>query len=70
MKIGACGLGSGNSQTSVDAFGLDYLRESSVGEFILGSAPASSRSLPPASAVHAPQFPGEDWGLRAARLRA
>lgn len=59
MKIGACGLGSGNSQTSVDAFGLDYLRESSVGEFILGSAPASSRSLP-----------GEDWGLRAARLRA
>lgn len=39
MGLGACGLGSGNSDLSAQAFGLDYLEESSVGEFILGSRP-------------------------------
>ncbi|MDQ1124244.1 SagB family peptide dehydrogenase [Microbacterium trichothecenolyticum] len=70
MKIGACGLGSGDSQTSVAAFGLDYLRESSVGEFIIGSAPAASRMLPPSDAAGSARYPGGDWGARSARLRA
>ncbi len=39
MGLGGCGLGSGNSDLSADAFGLDYLEESSVGEFIIGSLP-------------------------------
>ncbi|MER5201877.1 SagB family peptide dehydrogenase [Streptomyces sp. NPDC002825] len=39
MGLAACGLGSGNSELAERAFGLDPLRESAVGEFILGSAP-------------------------------
>jgi SagB-type dehydrogenase family enzyme len=71
MQIGACGLGSGNSQTSVDAFGLEYLRESSVGEFIIGSAPATSRSTPADASGCAPsRFPGAAWGRQSAALRA
>ncbi len=41
MGIGACGLGSGDSDVAAQAFGLDYLQETSVGEFILGSLPTS-----------------------------
>ncbi|MHC2185554.1 SagB-type dehydrogenase family enzyme [Rathayibacter agropyri] len=71
MKIGACGLGSGDSEASVRAFGLDYLEESSVGEFLLGSAPSASRSLPsPRDEEDDQGFPGADWGIRAARARA
>ncbi|WP_037368978.1 SagB/ThcOx family dehydrogenase [Amycolatopsis orientalis] len=40
MGLAGCGLGSGDADASARAFKLDYLRESSVGEFILGSAPA------------------------------
>jgi SagB-type dehydrogenase family enzyme len=39
MSLAPCGLGSGNSELAERIFGLDYLRESAVGDFILGSAP-------------------------------
>ena len=39
MGLAPCGLGSGDSVAAADAFGLDYLEESSVGEFLLGSLP-------------------------------
>jgi oxazoline/thiazoline dehydrogenase len=37
MDLAPCGLGSGNSDLLAEAVGLDYLKESSVGEFMLGS---------------------------------
>ena len=40
MGLAPCGLGSGNADLAARTLGLDYLRESSVGEFILGSRPA------------------------------
>lgn len=40
MGLAGCALGIGDSDVAARAFGLDYLAESSVGEFILGSAPA------------------------------
>lgn len=46
MGLGGCGLGSGNSDLSAEAFGLDYLQESSVGEFILGSLPSPLAGAP------------------------
>ena len=39
MGLAPCGLGSGNSDIAGRALGLDYLRESSIGDFILGSRP-------------------------------
>lgn len=39
MGIAPCGLGLGNADMSARVLGLDYLRESSVGDFILGSRP-------------------------------
>lgn len=40
MGLAGCALGSGDSDAAAEAFGLDYVVESPVGEFILGSAPA------------------------------
>ncbi|MGW3526115.1 SagB/ThcOx family dehydrogenase [Streptomyces olivaceus] len=39
MGLAPCGLGIGNADMSARVLGLDYLRESSVGDFILGSRP-------------------------------
>ncbi|MFJ8955006.1 SagB family peptide dehydrogenase [Streptomyces sp. NPDC102381] len=39
MGLAPCGLGIGNSDMSARVLGLDYLQESSVGDFILGSRP-------------------------------
>lgn len=39
MRLAPCALGAGNSDTFAQATGLDYVVESSVGEFILGSLP-------------------------------
>jgi oxazoline/thiazoline dehydrogenase len=41
MDLAPCGLGSGNSDLLAEAVVLDYLKESSVGEFILGSRRAA-----------------------------
>ncbi|MER6951362.1 SagB family peptide dehydrogenase [Nonomuraea sp. NPDC000554] len=40
MGLAPCGLGSGDADLVSRVMGLDYLRESSVGEFMLGSLPA------------------------------
>lgn len=40
MGLAPCGIGSGNSDLFADAIGSDYYAETSVGEFLLGSAAA------------------------------
>ncbi|MFF7637519.1 SagB family peptide dehydrogenase [Kitasatospora sp. NPDC008050] len=40
MGLAPCALGGGDSDLAARVLGLDYLRESSVGEFLLGSRPA------------------------------
>ncbi|MCU1680039.1 MAG: SagB-type dehydrogenase protein [Amycolatopsis sp.] len=47
MGLAPCGLGSGDSDLAARAFGLDYLTESSVGDFILGSRPVLPADAPP-----------------------
>lgn len=37
MGLAPCGLGNGDADLSARVFGIDYLRESSVGDFLLGS---------------------------------
>lgn len=39
MGLAGCALGSGDTDRSAAAFGLDWREESAVGEFVLGSAP-------------------------------
>ncbi|WP_079043828.1 SagB/ThcOx family dehydrogenase [Streptomyces kanamyceticus] len=39
MRLAPCGLGIGNADLAARVLGLDYLRESSVGDFLLGSRP-------------------------------
>lgn len=41
MSLAACALGGGDSDAFARAAGTDYYAETSVGEFMLGSAPAS-----------------------------
>jgi SagB-type dehydrogenase family enzyme len=40
MGLAACGLGNGDADMAARVLRLDYLKESSVGDFILGSRPA------------------------------
>ncbi|KPI02545.1 SagB-type dehydrogenase domain containing protein-containing protein [Actinobacteria bacterium OV450] len=62
MGLAPCGLGSGDADLAARVLGLDYLRESSVGEFMLGSLPAAGRdgsaAAPPADwrAANDPQW--------------
>ncbi|MFC9931199.1 SagB family peptide dehydrogenase [Streptomyces sp. NPDC127190] len=39
MGLAPCALGTGTTQLSAEAFGLDWREESAVGEFILGTLP-------------------------------
>jgi SagB-type dehydrogenase family enzyme len=39
MGLAPCGLGGGNAALFADVVGTDYFAESSVGEFLLGTAP-------------------------------
>ena len=39
MGLAGCALGGGDSDVFAHAAGLDYYAETSVGEFMLGSAP-------------------------------
>jgi len=43
MELAACALGGGDSDAFAEATGLDYLAETSVGEFILGSRHVDGR---------------------------
>lgn len=42
MNLAPCGLGVGDIELSTRAFGLDWERESSVGDFMISSAPAGT----------------------------
>jgi SagB-type dehydrogenase family enzyme len=68
MGLAPCGLGSGDADLAARAFGLDWARESSVGEFMLGRRPASFPDNPVAAAVPSYQ-PANDaqWVAEAAR---
>jgi SagB-type dehydrogenase family enzyme len=72
MGLAPCGLGSGDADLAASAFGLDWTRESSVGEFMLGRRPAAAADDPaPVSAV-AGYRPANDpqWVAEGARLIA
>jgi ribosomal protein S12 methylthiotransferase accessory factor len=43
MELAPCGLDAGDTELATQAFGLDWSRESSVGEFILGNRPPQWR---------------------------
>jgi SagB-type dehydrogenase family enzyme len=45
MGLAPCALGAGNADLFAAAAGTDYYAESSVGEFMLGSAPPRSTAL-------------------------
>jgi SagB-type dehydrogenase family enzyme len=44
MGMAPCGLGSGDADLAARTFGLDWATESSVGDFLIGGAPAGSDS--------------------------
>jgi hypothetical protein len=46
MRLAPCALGSGDADLAARALGLDYLRESSVGDFLLGSRPPDEAAGP------------------------
>jgi SagB-type dehydrogenase family enzyme len=59
MSLAPCGLGSDDSVLAERVLGLDGLRESSVGDFILGSSPAwsgESRFSEPWQGVNDPEW--------------
>jgi len=62
MNLSACALGGGDADLAARAFHVDYLEESSVGEFLLGGSPDD----PPLS-THSAWSPvnNHDWYFRA-----
>jgi len=72
MGLAPCGLGSGNADLAARTFGLDYLRESSVGEFILGSRPMPAFDAAPVALPEGWQPVNDSqWGeVAQATLRA
>ena len=71
MGLAPCGLGSGDADLAARAFGLDWTRESSVGEFMLGRRPAGYPDNPIAAAM--PSYrPANDphWAAEAAHTIA
>ena len=54
MGLAPCGLGNGDADLSARVLGLDYLQESSVGDFLLGT---------PAGGTEPPADPGEEWHM-------
>lgn len=68
MGLAPCGLGVGDAELSARCFGLDWERESSVGDFMISSAPSgldrarhTTEDLPGWRAHN-----GVDWRARAA----
>lgn len=70
MGLAPCGLGSGDADLAASAFGLDWRRESSVGEFMLGRRPAGAADDPAAVSSVAGYQPANDpqWVGEGARL--
>ncbi|WP_217142842.1 SagB family peptide dehydrogenase [Streptomyces sp. AC627_RSS907] len=54
MALAPCGLGNGDADLSARVLGLDYLQESSVGDFLLGT---------PEPDAGIPQDPGREWHM-------
>ncbi|MFI9809873.1 SagB family peptide dehydrogenase [Streptomyces sp. NPDC052301] len=54
MGLAPCGLGSGDADLSGRVLGLDYLRESAVGEFMLGSLPEDAAAPRESDATRTP----------------
>ncbi|WP_371617017.1 SagB family peptide dehydrogenase [Streptomyces sp. NBC_00454] len=67
MGLAPCALGGGDSDLAAKTLGLDYLVESSVGEFLLGSRPAPHQ-LPPAGHLTWTPVNDADWHLRSERV--
>lgn len=68
MGLAPCGLGSGDADLAARVFGLDWARESSVGEFMLGRRPAGY-PLDPIAAAMPSYRPANDahWVAEGAR---
>jgi SagB-type dehydrogenase family enzyme len=64
MGLAGCGLGGGDADLTARVFHLDYLQESSVGEFILGSMPSG----PVQPAHHSTWTPALDHGWHSAAV--
>lgn len=60
MGLAPCGLGSGDADLAARVLGLDYLKESSVGDFILGSRPPAGPAVELPSTWRAVNDP--QWG--------
>lgn len=45
MQLGSCALAAGDSDLSAEALGLDWQRESSVGEFVVGPLPRTTSPM-------------------------
>ena len=54
MGLAPCGLGNGDADLSARVLGLDYLKESSVGDFLLGT---------PGPDAGIPADPGAEWHM-------
>ncbi|GAB2956874.1 SagB/ThcOx family dehydrogenase [Streptomyces pseudoechinosporeus] len=54
MGLAPCGLGNGDADLSARVLGLDYLQESSVGDFLLGT---------PGPDAGIPTDPGSEWHM-------
>jgi SagB-type dehydrogenase family enzyme len=54
MGLAPCGLGNGDADLAARVLGLDYLHETSVGDFMLGSLPVADAEIRP---------PGADWRM-------
>lgn len=65
MRLAPCPLGSGDIETSAQAFGLDWREESSIGELLLGSLAPDDVSGTAKSSVGYP-INDNDWGDRCA----
>ncbi|RJK98462.1 SagB/ThcOx family dehydrogenase [Vallicoccus soli] len=64
MGLAGCALGNGDAALSARVLGLDYLEESSVGDFMLGSMPEDGGLDPgPHPGWHLGN--GSDWPVRA-----
>ncbi len=65
MGLGACALGNGDAALSARVLGLNYLEESSVGDFLLGSRPDDD-ALPDGPHPGWHLVNGADWPRHAA----
>jgi SagB-type dehydrogenase family enzyme len=70
MGLAPCGLGNGDSDYSTYALGLDWVRESAVGEFMLGSRPPAPAASMGADRRHRgwQALNDPDWADRAVDL--